>query len=134
MKGNNFTGKNPSWGIPCEVPRPRSASPVSETGQETLPALPVTTSSPKIAIIISSMYGHIAKMAEAAKQSVEKAGGQASIFQIAENLSPEILAKMHSPPKPDYPIINLNDLTNYDGCLFGVPTRCPAQWKVCVLF
>ncbi|KIL60672.1 benzoquinone reductase, partial [Amanita muscaria Koide BX008] len=77
----------------------------------------------KIAIIISSMYGHIAKMAEAAKQSVEKAGGQASIFQIAENLSPDILAKMHSPPKPDYPIINLNDLTNYDGCLFGVPTR-----------
>ncbi|KIL60665.1 benzoquinone reductase [Amanita muscaria Koide BX008] len=87
-------------------------------------------SSPRIAIVISSMYGHISsvKMAEAAKQSVEKAGGQASIFQIAETLSPGILTKLHAPPKPHYPIITPNDLT-YDG---GVPTRygnMPAQWK-----
>ncbi|KIL60680.1 hypothetical protein M378DRAFT_913112 [Amanita muscaria Koide BX008] len=98
--------------------------------------LPVAMSSPKVAIIISSIYGHVPKMAEAAKQDIEKAGGQASIFQVAdsETLPPEILEKMHTPPKPDYPIFNPNDLTNDD--LFGVPSptrnrsdKMPAQWK-----
>lgn len=108
----------------------------SETPLPRPPQINTTMSSLRIAIIISSMHGHIAKMAESAKQGVEKAGGQASIFQISETLSPEILAKMHAPPKLDYPIINLNNLSNYDGCPFGVPTRgrygnlnMPAQWR-----
>lgn len=105
---------------------------VSEPAPQINTLLPVTMSSPKIAIIIYSMYGHIAKMAEATKEGIEKAGGQATIFQIPETLSAEILAKMYAPAKPDYPIINPNDLVNYDGYLFGVPTRygnMPAQWK-----
>lgn len=39
---------------------------------------------------------------------------------------------MHAPPKPDYPVITPNDLTQYDAFLFGIPTRYgnfPAQWK-----
>ncbi|KAM6502819.1 hypothetical protein JOM56_002796 [Amanita muscaria] len=132
-----------------EMPKPsdfRSKSPSGSEDSETTPlpqpppikTSPVTTSSPRIAIIISSMYGHIAKMAEAAKQGVEKAGGQAGIFQTTE-ISPEILAKMHAPPNranranPDYPIVNpTNDLTTYDGYLFAVPTHSgnmPNQWK-----
>lgn len=54
------------------------------------------------------------------------------VYRIPETLSQEILAKMHAPPKPDYPIIAPNDLTNYDAFIFGIPTRYgnfPAQWK-----
>ncbi|KAM6502818.1 hypothetical protein JOM56_002795 [Amanita muscaria] len=115
----------------------RLPTPIPDTAPQ-IKTLPVPMSSPRIAIVISSMYGHIsnAKMAEAAKQSVEKAGGQASIFQIAETLSPEILTKLHAPPKPHYPIITPNDFT-YDGCPSRVPTRygygnMQAQWKVCI--
>jgi NAD(P)H dehydrogenase (quinone) len=39
---------------------------------------------------------------------------------------------MHAPPKPDYPTITPDKLEEYDGFLFGIPTRFgnfPGQWK-----
>ncbi|EAU82170.1 NADH-quinone oxidoreductase [Coprinopsis cinerea okayama7 len=89
-------------------------------------------SAPKVAIIIYSMYGHVAKLAEAEKAGIEKAGGTADIYQVPETLSQEILNKMHAPPKPDYPLITVENIVNYDAFLFGIPTRYgnfPAQWK-----
>ncbi|KZS97111.1 flavo protein WrbA [Sistotremastrum niveocremeum HHB9708] len=89
-------------------------------------------SSPKVAIIIYSMYGHIAKMAESVKAGVESAGGKATIYQIPETLPQEVLAKMHAPPKPDYPVISAPELTEFDAFIFGIPTRYgnfPGQWK-----
>ncbi|OJJ39798.1 hypothetical protein ASPWEDRAFT_49677 [Aspergillus wentii DTO 134E9] len=87
---------------------------------------------PKVAIVFYSLYGHIQKLAEAEKKGIESAGGKADIFQIAETLSDEVLAKMHAPPKSSYPIIEPAQLTEYDAVLFGIPTRYgnfPAQWK-----
>ncbi|EED17087.1 protoplast secreted protein 2 precursor, putative [Talaromyces stipitatus ATCC 10500] len=86
----------------------------------------------KIAIVFYSMYGHIAKLAEAEKKGVEAAGGQADIYQIAETLPEEVLAKMGAAPKTDYPIAKAETLLEYDAILFGIPTRFgnfPAQWK-----
>lgn len=87
---------------------------------------------PNIAIIIYSMYGHIATMAEAVRSGVQKAGGSATIYQIPETLPEEVLAKMHAPPKPDYPVISPSELPQFDGFILGIPTRFgtfPAQWK-----
>ncbi|ODQ78822.1 hypothetical protein BABINDRAFT_172104 [Babjeviella inositovora NRRL Y-12698] len=87
---------------------------------------------PRTAIIIYSMYGHIAKMAEAVKVGIESAGGSAEIFQVPETLSPEILSKMHAPAKPDYPVASTETLTSYETFVFGIPTRFgnfPAQFK-----
>jgi len=87
---------------------------------------------PKLAIVIYSMYGHIAKLAEAIKSGVESAGGTTVIYQIPETLSPEVLEKLHAPAKPAYPIISAEQLPEFDGFLFGVPTRYgnfPGQWK-----
>lgn len=87
---------------------------------------------PKTAIIIYSMYHHIATMAESVKAGVVAAGGAAEIFQVPETLPAEVLAKMGAPPKLDYPIATLDTLSTYDAFLFGVPTRFgnyPAQWK-----
>ncbi|KAN0086186.1 flavoprotein WrbA [Tylopilus felleus] len=89
-------------------------------------------SSPRIAIIIYSLYGHIAKLAESVKQGVAAAGGAATIYQIPETLPAEVLTKMHAPPKPDYPIISVEELLNFDAFILGVPTRYgnfPGQWK-----
>lgn len=87
---------------------------------------------PRIAIVIYSMYGHISSLAEAAKVGVEKAGGSTGIYQIAETLPAELLSKLGAPPKPDYPTMNVDMLPEFDGFMFGVPTRYgnfPSQWK-----
>jgi len=89
-------------------------------------------STPKVAIIIYSMYGHVAKLAEAEKAGIESAGGKADIYQVPETLPQEVLTKMHAPEKPSYPIITPDILTTYDAFLFGIPTRygnMSAQWK-----
>ncbi|KAJ7260153.1 flavoprotein-like protein [Mycena rebaudengoi] len=89
-------------------------------------------SSPKIAIVIYSMYGHIAKMAESVKKGVESGGGTATIYQIPETLSQEVLTKIHAPAKPDYPIIDGATLATFDAFIMGIPTRYgnfPGQWK-----
>jgi len=87
---------------------------------------------PKVAIVIYTMYGHIAKLAEEVKKGVESAGGSATIFQVPETLTQEILTKMYAPPKPDYPVITLEKFVTFDAYIFGIPTRygtMPAQWK-----
>ena len=123
--------------------------------------------SPKVAIVIYTVYGHIAKskpylvfmswfvldaipvVAEAVKEGIVQEGGNVTIFQcvccpqndtpsdpcyrVPETLSPEILAMIHAPAKPDYPIFTLEEFVKYDAFLFGIPTRygtMPAQWKV----
>lgn len=53
--------------------------------------------------------------------------------RVTETLSNDVLAKMHAPPKSNYPIVEPGQLLQYDGILFGIPTRFgnfPAQWKV----
>ncbi|KAJ7171321.1 flavoprotein-like protein [Mycena filopes] len=89
-------------------------------------------SSPKIAIVIYSMYGHIVKMAESVKAGIEEAGGKATIYQIPETLPQEVLTKMYAPAKPDYPIIDATTLATFDAFIMGIPTRFgnfPGQWK-----
>lgn len=45
-------------------------------------------------------------------------------FQVPETLPEAVLAKMHAPPKPDVPILDVHDLPNADGIIIGFPTRC----------
>lgn len=71
-------------------------------------------------------------VAEAEKKGIEAAGGSATIYQIAETLPEDILAKLHAPPKPSYPVLDPADLVKFDAFLFGIPTRYgtfPGQWK-----
>lgn len=88
---------------------------------------------PKVAIVYYSMYGHIAKLAEAEKEGLKKAGIEADLYQVAETLPEEVLTKMHAPGQnKDIPIITADILEKYDAFLFGIPTRYgnfPAQWK-----
>ncbi|XP_006464035.1 hypothetical protein AGABI2DRAFT_194638 [Agaricus bisporus var. bisporus H97] len=111
---------------PIQAPEPTSSDPVSTF------TLHSSTTMPRVAIVIYSMYGHIATMAEAVKAGIVKAGGKVDIYQVPETLSNEILVKMKAPAKPSYPVIQPEGLTEYDAFLFGIPTRygtMPAQWK-----
>jgi len=88
---------------------------------------------PKVAIIYYTMYGHIAKLAEAEKKGIEEAGGKVDVYQISETLPEEVLGKMHAPgPNKEVPFITADIMKTYDAFLFGIPTRYgnyPAQWK-----
>jgi NAD(P)H dehydrogenase (quinone) len=87
---------------------------------------------PNVAIVIYTLYGHIAKLAEAEKKGIESAGGRATIYQVAETLPQEVLTKMHAPPKPAYPVLEPSGLAQFDAFIIGIPTRYgnfPAQWK-----
>ncbi|KAK0434216.1 NADH-quinone oxidoreductase [Armillaria borealis] len=114
---------------------PKAASTSSQSpppSTSTAKSSPSPAMAPKVAIVIYSMYGHITKLAEAVKDGVKSAGGDATIYQVPETLSPEILAAVHAPAKPDHPIITPEILASYDAFIFGIPTRFgnfPAQWK-----
>ncbi|KAK8181770.1 flavoprotein-like protein [Phyllosticta capitalensis] len=89
---------------------------------------------PKIAIVYYSMYGHVKQLALAEKEGIEAAGGSATLFQVPETLPEEVLGKMHAAPKDDsVPVLeDPATLEQFDGFLFGIPTRYgnfPAQWK-----
>ncbi|KAF8737109.1 hypothetical protein AX14_013465 [Amanita brunnescens Koide BX004] len=89
-------------------------------------------SPPRIAIIIYTMYGHVGLLAKSVQEGIIAAGGKADIYQIPETLSPDVLKALGAPEKPNYPIISAKELPNFDGYLFGIPTRYgnfPGQWK-----
>ncbi|OCH88519.1 1,4-benzoquinone reductase [Obba rivulosa] len=131
-----FPSKRTKNNLEDDKPAPAAAS-SAPTAPEPTPAPATTTQttadmSPKIAIVIYSMYGHIAKLAEAVKSGVEAAGGSVTIYQIAETLPQAVLEKMHAPAKPNYPVLAPEDLPQFDAFIFGIPTRYgnfPAQWK-----
>lgn len=80
------------------------------------------------------MYGHVQKMAEAEAAGIREAGGTCDLYQVEETLPAEVLSKMYAPPKAEH-IQTLSDpkvLEQYDGFLFGIPTRYgnfPTQFK-----
>ncbi|KAI0765123.1 NADH-quinone oxidoreductase [Fomes fomentarius] len=128
-----FPGKRLKNNHSDDDDKPAPAKSPSSAPAPALTTAPATTmSAPNVAIIIYTLYGHIAKLAEAEKKGIEAAGGSATIYQIAETLPEDILALLHAPPKPSYPVLAPADLVKFDAFLFGIPTRYgtfPGQWK-----
>jgi NAD(P)H dehydrogenase (quinone) len=87
----------------------------------------------RIAIVYYSLYGHIATLAESIQKGIEAGGATCDVYQVAETLPEEVLAKMGAPPKRDHPIMTADKLPEYDGIIFGLSGRfgtMPAQIKV----
>lgn len=87
----------------------------------------------KIVIIFYSTFGHVTKMASAIKTGMQAVEGvQAELYQVKETLSAGVLAKLHAPPKSDFPVATPDVLKNADGIMLGFPTHfgmVPAQMK-----
>eukprot|EP00126_Sphaerothecum_destruens_P008655 Sdes_comp20296_c0_seq2m13902 len=85
-----------------------------------------------IAIVYYSTYGHVAKLADSILEGCKAAGVTATLYQVAETLPADVLAKMGAPPKAAHPVATPEILAAADGVLFGFPTRfgmAPAQMK-----
>ncbi|KAL6573904.1 hypothetical protein OROHE_001446 [Orobanche hederae] len=78
----------------------------------------------KVYIVYYSTYGHVERLAQEIKKGAESVQGvEATLWQVPEILSDEILAKMGAPPKSDVPVITPDELVEADGIIFGFPTR-----------
>ena len=102
----------------------------SSSNDHAAPAAPVKMS--KIAVIVFSIYGHIAKLTDSIVEGAKSTGATVDVYQIPETLSEEVLAKMHANKAAiaSYPVITPEKLKEYDGFIFGFPTRygrAPAQ-------
>ncbi|PWN86806.1 putative 1,4-benzoquinone reductase [Acaromyces ingoldii] len=86
----------------------------------------------KIAVISYSLWGHVAELAKEAAEGARATGADVTEYQIAETFSPEVLVKMKADKSltKDLPVLNAQDLKNFDGLVFAFPTRfgrAPAQ-------
>ena len=82
----------------------------------------------KIQIIFYSTYGHVRKLAEAIAEGARSvAGTDVQVFQVAETLSAEILAKMGATEAKKafahVPIADPKRLAEADAIILGTPTR-----------
>ena len=82
----------------------------------------------KINIIFHSLYGHMARMAEAAAEGARKVpGAEVRLLRVPETLSPDIIAAMGATEAQKalsrYPVATTDDLAGADAVIFGVPTR-----------
>ena len=82
----------------------------------------------KVLIVFYSMYGHIAKMAEAIAEGVREVPGcEAVLRRVPETLSADILGKMGAVEAQKalaaIPVATIEDLEAADAIVFGTPTR-----------
>lgn len=82
----------------------------------------------KVQVIFYSMYGHMWKMAEAVAEGARQvSGAQVDLYQVAETLPADILAKMGATDAKKafahIPIANPMRLPEADAILIGSPTR-----------
>ena len=82
----------------------------------------------KVQIIFYSLYGHIWKMAEAIAEGARQVpGAEVSVYQVAETLPAEVLAKMGATEAKKafahIPIADPHQLAEADVVFFGTGTR-----------
>ncbi|KAL1508288.1 hypothetical protein AB1Y20_004401 [Prymnesium parvum] len=91
----------------------------ADTVAENPPVMPT-----KIAVVYYSMYGHIRQIALEVKKGLESAGCEVTFLKVPETLPDEVLAKMGAPGiGAEDEVATADKLTEYDGIMFGIPTR-----------
>ena len=82
----------------------------------------------KILVVFYSMYGHIAKMADAVAEGArEIEGADVVIRRVPETLPPDVLEKLGAAESQKglshIPVCSVDELAEADAIIFGTPTR-----------
>jgi NAD(P)H dehydrogenase (quinone) len=78
----------------------------------------------KVLVLYYSAYGHIETMAEAvAAGAREVAGTEVTIKRVPELVPEEVAKQAHMKLNQKAPIATVDELSDYDAIIFGVPTR-----------
>jgi len=82
------------------------------------------TTMTKVLVLYYSAYGHIETMAEAvAAGAREVAGTEVTIKRVPELVPEDVARKSHMKLDQKAPIATVDELSDYDAIIFGVPTR-----------
>jgi NAD(P)H dehydrogenase (quinone) len=79
-------------------------------------------------VVYYSLYGHVHRLAEAAAKGVRSVPDvEAAVRRVPETLSPEIIEKLGAAEaqkqQTQIPVCTVDELAQYDGIIFGAPTR-----------
>ena len=77
----------------------------------------------KLLVLYYSSYGHIETMANAAAEGIRAAGHEAVVKRVAELVPDDVARKSGIKLDQAAPIATVDELPDYDGFLFGTPTR-----------
>jgi NAD(P)H dehydrogenase (quinone) len=82
----------------------------------------------KLLVVYYSMYGHVYRLVEAAATGARSvADVEAVIRRVPETLAPDVLEKMGAAAaqkqQAHVPVCTVDELAEYDGIIFGAPTR-----------
>ncbi len=87
----------------------------------------------KVLVLYYSSFGHMEAMAKAAAEGARAAGAEVTIRRVAELVPDEVAKRQGYKTDQEAPVItDAAELADYDGFVFGVPTRfgnMPAQMK-----
>ena len=77
----------------------------------------------KILVLYYSAYGHVEAMAEAIADGVRTAGAEAVIKRVPELVPADVAASSGMRADQAAPVADPQELADYDGIIFGTPTR-----------
>jgi NAD(P)H dehydrogenase (quinone) len=86
----------------------------------------------KILVLYYSSWGHMEAMAHAAAAGIRDAGATPVIKRVPEIVPEDVAKAAHYKLDQEAPVARPDELTGYDGFIFGVPTRfgnMPSQMK-----
>ena len=77
----------------------------------------------KILVLYYSTYGHVETLAGAVAEGATAAGASVTIKRTPELMPEDVAKAAHAKLDQAAPIADPNELADYDGILFGTPTR-----------
>jgi len=78
----------------------------------------------KLLVLYYSMYGHIETMSAAIAEGARSVEGvEVTLKRVPETMPPEVAAKYGAKLDQAAPVASPKELSDYDGIIFGTPTR-----------
>ncbi|MGB8667396.1 MAG: NAD(P)H:quinone oxidoreductase [Serratia inhibens] len=78
----------------------------------------------KVLVLYYSMYGHIETLAEAVAEGARRVSGvEVTVKRVPETMPPDAFAKAGGKSDQQAPVASPQELADYDGIIFGTPTR-----------
>lgn len=78
----------------------------------------------RILVLYYSTWGHVETMAHAVAEGARSiAGATVDVKRVPEVMSPETLKQIHAKTEQRAPVATVEELPEYDGIVFGTPTR-----------
>lgn len=78
----------------------------------------------RILVLYYSTWGHVETMAHAVAEGARSiAGATVDVKRVPEVMPPETLKQIHAKTEQRAPVATVEELPEYDGIVFGTPTR-----------